>query len=83
MDVWKFEEKYGRAGKCSSQPARVDHINPKRWAIGIRRFEESPLRFSSLVFWTLPIHLEGWNLPFLMELRDFIFSQFFAKNRIH
>jgi hypothetical protein len=37
----------GRVGKCWSQRARVDHISPKRWAVGIRRFEESPLRVSS------------------------------------
>jgi hypothetical protein len=27
------------------------------------------------IFWTLPLHLGGRNLPFLMELGDFIFSK--------
>jgi hypothetical protein len=76
--VWKFEEKYGYGEQVLGQPPRVDHISPKRWAEGIRRFEKSPLRVSSLVFWTLPLHWEGWNLPFLMELGDFFFFTFFC-----
>jgi hypothetical protein len=63
----------GRANKCWNQPAWVDRISPKRWAVRRRRFEKSPLRVSTLVFLTLPPHLVGWNLPFLMELRDFNF----------
>jgi hypothetical protein len=69
-----FRRSLGRAGMCYSQPTRIDHINPKTWAAGIRRFGKSPLRVSSPVFWTLPLHLEGWNLPFLMGLGNFIFS---------
>jgi hypothetical protein len=37
--LWTFEvlrRSMGRAGMCWSQPARVDYISPKRWAIGIR-----------------------------------------------
>jgi hypothetical protein len=45
------------AGKYWSQPTRVDYISSKRWAAKIRRFEKSPLRVSSLVFWSLPLHL--------------------------
>jgi hypothetical protein len=40
----------GRVSKCWSQPARVDHISPKRWATERRRFKKSPLRVSSPVF---------------------------------
>jgi hypothetical protein len=32
--LWVFENfrrSLGKAGMCLSQPARVDHINPKRW----------------------------------------------------
>jgi hypothetical protein len=39
-----FRRSMGRAGMCCSQPARVDYISPKRWAVGIRKFEKSPLR---------------------------------------
>jgi hypothetical protein len=46
----KFRRSMGRAGMYWSQPARVDHISPKRWAARIRRFEKSLLRVSSLVF---------------------------------
>ena len=78
--LWLFENfmrSMDRASKCWNLPARVDHINPKRWAIWIRRFEKSPLRVSSPVFSTLHLHLEGWNLPFLMELGDFNFFKFY------
>jgi hypothetical protein len=65
----------GKAGMCWSQPVRVDYINPKRWAVGIRNLEKSPLRVSSPIFWTLPLHLGGWNLPSLIEIGDFTFFQ--------
>jgi hypothetical protein len=29
--------------------------------------------YSTPIFWSLPLHLEVWNLPILMELGDFIF----------
>jgi hypothetical protein len=52
----------------------------------MRKFEDGlgilgEWMYSTPIFWTLPLHLEGWNLPFLMELRDFIFFQilFFIK----
>jgi hypothetical protein len=32
----------GKAGMYWSQLARVDYINPKRWAIGIRNFDKKP-----------------------------------------
>jgi hypothetical protein len=33
---------YGQGGQVlEPKPARVDHINPKKWATGIRRFEKS------------------------------------------
>jgi hypothetical protein len=40
----------GRVGMCWRQPARVDYISPKRWAVGIRNLERSPLRVSSPIF---------------------------------
>jgi hypothetical protein len=76
--LWMFEvlrRSMGRAGMCWSQPARVDYISPKRWAVGIRNLEKSPFRVSSPIFWTLPLHLGGWNLPSLMEHGDFNFFQ--------
>jgi hypothetical protein len=45
-----FRRNLGRAGKCWSQPARVDDINTKRWVAGIKRFEKSLLKVSSPVF---------------------------------
>jgi hypothetical protein len=51
--LWTFEvlrRSMGRAGMCWSQPARVDYISPKRWAVGIRNLEKSPLRVSSPIF---------------------------------
>jgi hypothetical protein len=40
--------------------------------------------YSIPIFWTLPLHLGGWKLPFVMELGDFIFFQKkFGKIRIH
>jgi hypothetical protein len=65
----------GKAGMCWSQPARVDYISPKRWAVGIRNLKKSPLRASSLIFWTLTLYLGGWNLPSLTEHGDFNFFQ--------
>jgi hypothetical protein len=76
--LWMFEvlrRSMGRAGMCCSQPARVDYISPKRWAVGIRNLEKSPLRVSSPIFCSLPLHLEVLNLPFLMEFGDFTFFQ--------
>jgi hypothetical protein len=64
-----------RVGMCWSQPARVDYISPKRWVVGIRNLEKSPLRVSSPIFWIWPLHLGGWNLPSLMEHGDFKFFQ--------
>jgi hypothetical protein len=51
--LWMFEvlrRSMGRAGMYWSQPARVDYISPKRWAVGIRNLEKSPLRVSSPIF---------------------------------
>jgi hypothetical protein len=51
--LWMFEvfrRSMGKAGMRWSQPARVDYISPKRWAVGIRNLEESPLRVSSPIF---------------------------------
>jgi hypothetical protein len=51
--IWTFEvlrRNIGRAGMCWSQLARVDYISPKRWAVGIRNLEKSPLRVSSPIF---------------------------------
>jgi hypothetical protein len=73
--LWEYENfgrSLGRVSKLWSQPARIDHISLKRWATRRRRFEKSSLRVSSLVSWTLRLHLGGWNLPFLMQIRDFI-----------
>jgi hypothetical protein len=44
--LWTFEvlkRSMGKAGMCRSQPARVDYISPKRWVVGIRNLEKSPL----------------------------------------
>ena len=76
--LWVFEvfrRNMGRAGMWCSQPTRVDYIRPKRWAARIKNLEESPLRVSSPIFWTLPLHLGGWNLPSLMEYGDFNYFQ--------
>jgi hypothetical protein len=51
--LWMFEvlrRSTGRASMCWSQPARVDYISPKRWAVGIKNLEKSPLRVSSPIF---------------------------------
>jgi hypothetical protein len=51
--LWVFENlrrSMGRAGMCWNQPTRIDYVSPKRWAIGIRNFEKSPLRVSSPTF---------------------------------
>jgi hypothetical protein len=36
IDVWSFEEKYGQGGHVL-EPARVDYISPKRWAVILRK----------------------------------------------
>jgi hypothetical protein len=33
--------------------------------------------YNTPIFWSLPLHLGGWNLPFLMVLGDFIFFSIF------
>jgi hypothetical protein len=38
--------------------------------------------YNTPIFWTLPLHLGGWNLLFFMELGDFIFFHFLAKIRV-
>jgi hypothetical protein len=43
---------------------------------------KSPLRVSSLVFWTLFLHLGGWIFPFLMELGISFYFNFLAKIRV-
>jgi hypothetical protein len=51
--LWMFEvfrRSMGRAGMCCSQSARVDYISPKRWVVGIRNLEKSPLRVSTPIF---------------------------------
>jgi hypothetical protein len=51
--LWVFENlkrSMGRAGMCWSQPARVEYMSPKRWAIRIRNLEKSPLNVSSSIF---------------------------------
>jgi hypothetical protein len=71
-----------RAGKCCSQPARVDHISPKRWAPRIRRFEKSPLRVSSLVFLTFLYIWKGEIFHSSWSLEISFFSKCFAKIRL-
>jgi hypothetical protein len=39
-----------------------------RWAWHFGRMN---VLYNTPIFWTLPLYLEGWNLPFLMELWDF------------
>jgi hypothetical protein len=36
-----FRRSLGKVGKCWSQPIRVDHIIPKRWIGGRRRFDKT------------------------------------------
>jgi hypothetical protein len=51
--LWTFKvlrRSMDRAGMCWSQPARVDYISPKMWAVGIRNLKKSPLRVSSPIF---------------------------------
>jgi hypothetical protein len=38
--------------------------------------------YSTPFFWTLPLHLEGWNLPFFTEQKDFFSAFFFPKIRV-
>jgi hypothetical protein len=45
-----FRTNLGKGDKCCSQPAIIDHISQKRWAIRIERFEKSPMRVSFPVF---------------------------------
>jgi hypothetical protein len=73
--LWMFEVLRRRTGTCCSQSTRVDYISPNKWAVGIRNLEKSPLRVSSPIFWTLPLHLGGWNLPSPMEYGDFNYFQ--------
>jgi hypothetical protein len=76
MDVWSFEEKYGQGGHVLEPTSKSWLHQPKK--VGSRNkgnLEKSPLRVSSPIFWTLPLHLGGWNLPSLMEHGDFIFFQ--------
>ena len=76
--LWMFEvlrRSMGRTGMCWSQPVRVHYISPKRWVLGIRNLEKSLSRVSSPNFWTLPLHLEGWKFPSLMEHGDMNFFQ--------
>jgi hypothetical protein len=54
------------------------------------RYEDGPgileeWVYSTPNFLSLPLHLERWNLPFLMELRNYFLFQiiFFAKIRVH
>jgi hypothetical protein len=86
--LWMFEvfrRSMGMAGICCSQLARVDYISPIRWAARIGNLEKKPLRVSSPIFWSLPLHLEVLNLPFLTEIGGFNFYQnfIFAKIRLH
>jgi hypothetical protein len=40
----------GKVGMCWTQPARVDYISPKRWAIGTKNLEKNSLKVSSPIF---------------------------------
>jgi hypothetical protein len=70
-----FERSWGNAGKCWNQPAWVNHINPKRWATGRKRFEKSPLKVSSPIFEVAPtlgrvkssIPHEAWRFYFFSK----------------
>jgi hypothetical protein len=51
--LWMFEvlrRSMGKAGMCYRQPTRVDYSSPKRWGVGIKNLEKSPLRVSSPIF---------------------------------
>jgi hypothetical protein len=64
-----FRRSLDKAGKYWNQPAIVDHISPKRWVVGIRRFVKSPLRVSSLVFakniLLQDLHIHSWDFCFI------------------
>jgi hypothetical protein len=63
--------------------ARVDYISPKMWVAGIKRFEKPFESFLSSFFNLVPI-LGKVNLPFFMEVKDFIhFQKIIAKTRAH
>jgi hypothetical protein len=53
----------GRAGMYWSQPARIDYISPKRWAVGMRNLEKSPLRGTLQSFEPCPYTWEGEIFP--------------------
>jgi hypothetical protein len=51
--LWVFEnfgEKFGKAGMCLSQLARIDYISPKKWTARIRRFEKALWEFPLWIF---------------------------------
>jgi hypothetical protein len=75
----------GRAGMCWSQPTRVDYMSPKRWAVGIKNLEKSPLRVSSPILLNLAPTL-GRVKPYLPHgaWRFYFFSNFiFDEFRVH
>ena len=80
MEKWRFWKKSGQ-GKHVLEPTNMNWPHQLK-KVGSRKKEvwEKTLRVSSSVFWTLFIDLEGQNLPFFMQLKDFIYL--FAEIRV-
>jgi hypothetical protein len=79
-----FKRSPGMVGMCSSQLARVDYINLKRWATWIRRFKKSALRVSSPVFEPCPYTWKGeiFHSSCSLEI-SFLSKKVFAKIRVY
>jgi hypothetical protein len=78
--LWTFEvlkRSRGRAGMCWSQPARVDYISPKRWAVGKRNLEKSPLEFRLQTFEPCPYTWKGEIFPPSWSMEILIFFKFY------
>jgi hypothetical protein len=69
----KIRRSMDKVGKCCSQPTRVDHISPKGWAIGIRRFEKALWEFPLWFFEPCPYTWEGEILHSLWSLEISLF----------
>jgi hypothetical protein len=82
--LWMFEvlrRSMGRAGMCWSQPARVDYISPKRWAVGIKNLEKSPLNLAPTLGRVKSSLPHGaWRLYFFS---NFIFDKFRVNLDLH
>jgi hypothetical protein len=86
--LWTFEvlkRNMGKAVMCWSQPVRVDYINPKRWAVGIRNLEKKPFEsfLSKLLDLAPTLGRVKSSLPCGAWRFYFFSNYFFAKFRVH